>query len=215
PTTIELDIDGMTCASCAARVERSLNEVAGVRASVNYALETARVEAPAGTDVTALVRVVEAAGYSARPRRPATEPADAAPPLGRRVAVVAALAVPVIALGMVPALQFDGWEWLSLALATPIATWGAWPFHRAAPVNAGGRLVLRAPRVGPNATPARLARLGAHAQSGKAPVQRLADRVAAVFVPAVLVLAAATFVGWLAAGAGGAGALEPAVAVLI
>ncbi len=377
----------MTCASCASRIERGLNKLDGVTASVNYALEQAHVDAPAGTSVDELIGVVEAVGYQAWLPRPAPlggdgdgDRHDATRALGRRVLVVAMLGIPVIALGMVPALQFDGWQWVSLALATPIATWGAWPFHRAAwlnlrhrattmdtlvsggvlaaylwscwalffgdagaagmqdaftftlrrssasdsiylevvaattlfllagrwfeararrrgadalrtlvelgakdvarlapdgreervsvdalrvgdrfvvrpgekvatdglvedgssaidaslltgesallevgpgspvtgaTVNVGGRLVVRATRVGSETTLAQMAALVAEAQSGKADVQRLADRVAAVFVPIVLVLAAATLVFWLARGEPASFAFSAAIAVLI
>ena len=377
-STIDLDIEGMTCASCAARIERKLNKLDGVTAEVNYALETARVDAPAGTDAAALIDVVRAAGYDARPLEP-HDHGDVAG-LRTRLAVVAALAVPVVLIGMVPSLQFRGWQWVSAALATPIALWGALPFHRAAltnlrhrattmdtlisggvlvawlwsmwallfgdagllgmrhdfaltadrhhatsavyfevvaattlflllgrffeararrrggdairaladlgarevrrltadgreevvaasslrvgdqfvvrpgekiatdgvviegssaidaslltgesvpievgpgdevtgaTINAGGRLVVRATQVGSATTLARMAKLIADAQSGKAPVQRLADRVSAVFVPLVLVLAVAVFAGWLSTGDGVAAALPPAIAVLI
>jgi Cu+-exporting ATPase len=381
---IDLQIGGMTCASCAARVERSLNDLDGVTASVNFALETAHVEAPRGTDPATVVRAVEATGYTAAPvvvGQPHHRggDADSERRLGVRVLVVAVLAIPVIALGMIPALQFRGWQWLSLALTTPIVTWGAWPFHQAtwanlrhraatmdtlislgvgaaylwslgallfgsagdsgmhdrfsfttdpnaasssvyfevaaattlfillgrwfeararrrggdairalaelgakdvsvldgnrerrvpidelrvgdvfvvrpgekiatdgtvvegssavdaslvtgestprevgpgddvigATVNAGGRLIVRANRVGADTTLARMAKLVADAQSGKAPVQRLADRVAGVFVPIVIVIAALTFVAWLALGYSAGVALAPAVAVLI
>ncbi len=379
--TIDFEIGGMTCAACAARIERTLNNVDGVDATVNYALEVAHVEAPSGTDPAALVGVIEAAGYSARLRTPGPRGApDTTTALGWRVAIVAVLAVPVIVMGMVPAWQFTGWQWVSLALTTPIATWGAWPFHRVAlanlrhrsttmdtlvslgvgiaylwslgallfgdagaagmrhdftltadrmdatsaiyfevaaattlflllgrwfeararrrggdairaladlgakeasrlgpdgretlvpvdvlargdrfvvrpgekiatdgvvvdgrsaidaslvtgesvptevgpgdqvtgaTVNVAGRLVVEATRVGADTTLAQMARLVADAQSGKAPVQRLADRVAAVFVPIVLLLSAATFLAWLALGESAAAALAPAIAVLI
>ncbi|CAN5611298.1 heavy metal translocating P-type ATPase [soil metagenome] len=388
--THELEIGGMTCASCAARIERKLNKLEGVTATVNYALETARVVAPESFGADQVIDVVEGVGYQARVHD--DRPTDAAvaadetsirrsdDELGRRVLLVGLLSVPLVAMGMVPALQFTNWQWLSLMLAFPVATWGAWPFHRAAwanlrhgsstmdtlvsvgvlaafawsfwalfgggagvagmrhdftltadrahadsalyfevvgattlfllagrwfearakrrggdalraladlgakeavrldvdgreervgtdalevgdrfvvrpgeqvatdgvvvegtsaidaslvtgesvpaevgpgdavtgaTVNAGGRLVVRATRVGSDTTLARMAQLVNEAQSGKAPVQRLADQVAAVFVPAVITLAAATFGYWLGAGAGFAGALTPAVALLI
>ncbi len=381
-STIDLEIGGMTCAACAARIERTLNKVEGVSASVNYALESARVEAPAGVEATALIELIEGAGYDARlpssiPTSTTDDPVDA---LTRRVALVAGMAVPVILLAMVPAWQFANWQWLSLMLTFPIATWGAWPFHKAAwanlrhaaatmdtlvsagvgvafawslwalyfgdagvaglrhefsftadrahaagalyfevsaaltlfllagrlfeararrrggdalraiaelgakdavrltdagaeervpvealqvgdrfvvrpgekvatdgrvvegasaidsslvtgesvPVdvsvgdavtgatlNAGGRLVVAVTRVGSDTTLARMAVLVADAQSGKAPVQRLADRVAAVFVPVVIALAVATLGYWLGRGETFAGAMAPAVAVLI
>ena len=143
PTTeIELAIGGMTCASCANRIERKLNKLDGVTATVNYATEKARVQAPADLDPAVLVAQVEAAGYTAtlpappgdRRRRGRPEP-DPTRPLRDRLVVSAVLAVPVIALAMVPALQFTYWQWLSLTLAAPVVVWGAWPFHRAAWTN--------------------------------------------------------------------------------
>ncbi|MDS0136142.1 MULTISPECIES: heavy metal translocating P-type ATPase [unclassified Amycolatopsis] len=384
-TEIELAIAGMTCASCANRIERKLNKLDGVTAAVNYATEKARVRAPAGLDPGTLVATVEAAGYRATLPRP--EPAvesevdedDPARPLRQRLITSAVLAVPVILLAMVPALQFTYWQWISLTLAAPVVTWGAWPFHRAAwtnlrhgaatmdtlvsmgvlaasawslwalllgtagtpgmvhpfeltiapsdgagdiylevaagvttfilagryfearskrragaalrallelgakevavlrgggevripaaelavgdrfvvrpgekiatdgvveegksavdasmltgesvpvevgegdavtgaTVNAGGRLVVRATRVGADTQLARMAQLVEDAQSGKAEVQRLADRVSGVFVPIVIGLAAATLGFWLGTGAGTAAAFPAAVAVLI
>ena len=382
-TTIDLRIGGMTCAACAARIERTLNKVDGVSATVNYALASARVEGPASLDPATLIAVVEGAGYEARlppldgaPISPENSGVDA---LGRRVGMVALLGVPVILLGMVPAWQFTHWQWVALVLTFPIATWGAWPFHRAAAVNlrhatatmdtlvsvsvtvaftwsawvvifngdeessmhngfsftanrahaasavyfevvaaitlfllagrwfegrarrrggdalralaelgahdvarigvlgeervpvealvvgdhfvvrpgekiatdgrvvegaaaidaalvtgesipvevtvgdavtgatlnAGGRLVVEVTRVGADTTLARMAKLVADAQSGKAPVQRLADRVAAVFVPVVILIAIATLGYWCARGDSVAAAMVPAVAVLI
>ena len=372
---VELAIDGMTCASCAARIERKLNKLDGVQATVNYATERATVAFdPSTVDSAGLVAAVRAAGYAATVPRPAAgsatvprptatagEPGgsgDAAGPRGRLL-VSAALAVPVLALSMVPALHFPHWQWLAFALATPVAVWGAWPFHRAAAANArhgtatmdtlvslgvaaaylwsayalvaggetylevaaavtvfilagryaearakrragaalralaelgakeasvlgadgrertvaaaalrvgdlfvvrpgqtiatdgtvhegqsavdtalltgepvpaevgpgdtvtgatlnvGGRLVVRATRVGADTALAQITRLVERAQAGKAPVQRLADRVSAVFVPAVVVLALATLAGWLLAGGGAARAFTAAVAVLI
>ena len=357
---LELPVSGMTCASCAARVERSLNGLSGVTASVNYATERATVDFDdAAVAPEELVHAVESVGYGARlPGAAGAEP-DASRPLRTRLAVSAALAVPVVALSMLAPLQFDGWEWLALALATPVVLWGAWPFHRAAwaalrhrtatmdtlvsigtltawlwsvaalvtgtehvylevasvltvfvlagrvlesgargragaalealaragardaalldadgserrvptealrvgdrfvvrpgervatdgvvedgssavdesvltgesrpvekhpgdevagaSVNAGGRLIVRATRVGADTSLAQIGRLVSDAQAGKAPVQRLADRVAAVFVPAVIALAAVTLVAWLLAGQG-AEAIRAAVAVLI
>nr|WP_308190378.1 heavy metal translocating P-type ATPase [Amycolatopsis sp. GM8] len=138
-TETELAIGGMTCGACAARVERKLNKLDGVRAMVNYATEKAHVEIPDGTSVEDIVRAVEAAGYTAQPPRPRAEPEPAAQvtgdPARRRLIVTAALAVPVIALGMVPPLQFTNWQWLSVMLAAPVAVWGAWPIHRAAWTN--------------------------------------------------------------------------------
>ncbi len=391
PRRLELPIGGMTCASCAARVEKRLNRIEGVEASVNYATETASVDFdPARVAPEALVDAVAQAGYRAQlpavPGAAATgEPgedgeADESADLRRRLLVSAALTVPVALLSMVPALQFDNWQWLALMLATPVVLWGAWPFHRAAwvnlrhgaatmdtlislgvlaawgwslvalfvlgagdpdmrmgfdlltepgsgadhiylevaaavttlilagryfevrakrragaalrallalgakeasvldadgaerrvpierlevgarfvvrpgeriatdgvveegrsavdaslltgesvpvevgpgdevagaTINAGGRLVVRATRVGQDTALAQIGRLVTRAQSGKAPVQRLADRVSAVFVPVVIVLAVATLAFWLANGAGATFAFTAAVSVLI
>jgi P-type Cu+ transporter len=371
-STADLVIGGMTCASCATRIEKKLNKLDGVTATVNFATEAARVSFPETLTVAELIAVVERTGYTAALPAPRSAEQDAeaaeAGPLGRelrrRLIVSAALAVPVAVLAMVPALRFPGWQWLSLAAATPVATWGAWPFHRAAAVsarhgaatmdtlvsigvtaaylwslyalisavagggahatyldvasgvttlillgrylesrakrtagaalralldlgakqatvlrdgleislpvgrlgvgdefvvrpgekvaadgiviagrsaldtsmltgepvpaevgqgdavtggcvNVGGRLVVRATRVGADTQLAQLARLVTQAQAGKAPVQRLADRVSAIFVPAVLVIAAGTLAGWLASGASPARAFTAAVAVLI
>jgi Cu+-exporting ATPase len=378
----------MTCAACANRVERTLNRLDGVTATVNYATEKAHVRAPEDLDPATLVARVEAAGYTATLPRPATDPADTAADAGgpdpadaprRRLVTSIVLAVPVVAMAMVPALQFTYWQWISLTLAAPVVTWGAWPFHRAAAanlrrgeatmdtlvslgvlaafawslwallfgtagvpgmthpfaltiapsdgagniylevaagvttfilagryfearakrragaalrallelgakdvgvlrdgkelrvpvaqlaegdrfvvrpgekiatdgvvedgssavdvsmltgesvpvevgpgdavvgatVNAGGRLVVRATRVGDRTRLAQMARLVEDAQSGKADVQRLADRVSGVFVPIVIALAAATLAFWLGTGAGAATAFAAAVAVLI
>lgn len=143
--TVELDITGMTCASCANRIERKLGKLPGVTATVNYATEKAQVQVAAdGTaDPEALIAAVESAGYGATvPAPPAAADADPAVdedptgPLRRRLIVSAVLAVPVVVLSMVPALQFPNWQWLALTLAAPVAVWGALPFHRAAWVNA-------------------------------------------------------------------------------
>jgi P-type Cu+ transporter len=385
-STTDLVIGGMTCASCAARVEKKLNGLDGVTATVNLATETARVSFPGSLHVADLIAVVERTGYTAAPPAPPSAGAVGNDPdteggaggPRRRLAVSLALAVPVMVLAMVPAAQFPSWQWVSLALSVPVVTWGAWPFHRAAAVNArhaaatmdtlvsvgvtaaflwslyalcfggagrigmrmsfswlavgggaqatylevatgvtalvllgryleararrqagaavrallnlgarqatvlrdgrevtvdigtlrvgdefvvrpgekvatdgtviagrsavdtsmltgepvpaeagpgdgvtggcvnvGGRLVVRATRVGADTQLAQMARLVTQAQAGKAQVQRLADRVSAVFVPVVLVLAAATLLGWLAAGENAASALTAAVAVLI
>ncbi len=386
--TADLAVGGMTCASCAARVEKKLNKLDGVSATVNFATETAQVSFPASVTTGDLISVVEQAGYTAAlPAPPEEEPAadgagagddGEAAALRQRLLVSLALAIPVVLLAMVPALQFRNWQWLSLALASPVAVWGAWPFHRAAVinarhgaatmdtlisvgvaaaylwslyalflgtagmpgarmnlswlaagsgadetylevasgvtalillgryfearakrrsgaalrallslgakdvavlregaevripagqlaageqfvvrpgekiaadgvvvtgssavdtsmltgepvpaevapgdevtggcVNAGGRLVIRATRVGAGTQLAQMARLVAAAQAGKAPVQRLADRISAVFVPVVFVVAAVTLAGWLLAGQGPAAAFTAAVAVLI
>ncbi len=384
---LELPITGMTCASCASRIEKRLNKLDGVEATVNYATERASVSFdPAAVAPERLVETVRAIGYDAvlpSPEAPAESrdgPADESAPLRRRLVVSAVLSLPVLLLSMIPALQFDHWQWLALQLATPVVIWGAWPFHRAAwlnlrhgaatmdtlislgtlaalgwsvvalfflgagdpgmrmpfewmldpdaasdhiylevaavvttfllagryfearakrrsgaalrallelgakeasllgpdgterrvpierlavgdrfvvrpgeriatdgvveegssaidrslltgesvpvevgpgdevagaTVNAGGRLVVRATRVGAETALAQIGRLVSEAQSGKAPVQRLADRVAGVFVPAVILLAAATLGFWLANGAGATFAFAAAVAVLI
>ena len=378
-TSIELDIDGMTCASCAARIEKKLNKVDGVTASVNYATEKARVLTDAPIPVADLIAVVEQAGYHAALPDPARPEVDHAKQLQSRVIVSAVLAVPVIALAMVPAWQFPGWQWVSLALTIPVYGWAALPFHRSAlvnarhlattmdtlislgttaafgwslfalffghagmigythpfeltlqrgtgegsiyfeavaaivtflllgrwfearskakageavrallqlgateatllrggvetrvpvdflkpgdefvvrpgekiatdgevvdgdsavdasmvtgesvpvdvgpgdavigaTVNANGRLVVKATRVGADTQLAHIARLVEQAQTGKANVQRLADRISAVFVPIVIGLAVLTWAGWLLAGAGLAFASSAAVAVLI
>ena len=133
---VDLDITGMTCAACAARIERKLNKVEGVEASVNYATEKARVrllDRPIAVDE--LIAVVEATGYGAHvPSDDGDEP-DRLAVLRTRLIVAIALGVPVLLLSMVPVLQFDGWQWLALVLATPVATWAAWPFHRAMALN--------------------------------------------------------------------------------
>ena len=356
---IELAIGGMTCASCAARVERKLNKLDGVQASVNYATEKAAVRYdPATVDTDELVRTVQAAGYTAVPPRPAAGSTGPTTGLRRRLVVSAVLGVPVLAVSMVPALQFNHWQWLAMSLASPVVVWGAWPLHRAAAVNArhgvatmdtlislgvvtaylwsvyallfggegylevasavtvfvlagryaearakrragaalralaelgakqacvlidgreqtvpadalrvgevfvvrpgekiatdgivcegqsavdtalltgepvpvevgpddpvtgatlnvGGRLLVRATRVGADTALAQISRLVQQAQAGKAPVQRLADRVAAVFVPVVIGLAGLTLAGWLLTGRDVVGAVTAAVAVLI
>ncbi|MBB4715088.1 Cu+-exporting ATPase [Streptomyces luteogriseus] len=140
---VELLIGGMTCASCAARVEKKLNRMDGVTATVNYATEKARITCPEGTDVADLIATVVKTGYTAEEPAPPREEAPAAEDedpeltaLRSRLVVSAALAVPVILLAMVPALQFDNWQWLSLTLAAPAVVWGGLPFHRAAWTNA-------------------------------------------------------------------------------
>ncbi len=379
---IELTIGGMTCAACAMRIEKKLNKLDGVSASVNYATEKATVSATGGYDAAALIAEVEKTGYTAA--LPAADNAEggADPELNglrRRLIGAVVLSVPVIALAMVPALQFTYWQWVSLALAAPVVVWAAWPFHRAAwanlrrgaatmdtlismgtsaallwsmyalffgtagtpgmkhpfeltvarsdgagniylevaagvtmfvlagryfekrskrqagaalralmelgakdvavlrdgtevrvpvgelrvgdefvvrpgekfatdgvitagssavdaamltgesmpvevstgdavtgaTVNAGGRLVVRATRVGSDTQLAKMAKLVEDAQSGKADVQRLADRVSAVFVPVVIAIAVATLAGWLLAGIPASAAFTAAVAVLI
>jgi Cu+-exporting ATPase len=389
---VELLIGGMTCASCAARVEKKLNRMDGVSATVNYATEKARITYPATTPVADLVATVVRTGYTAEEPAPPPEPTagdetrqgteDDDPELSalrRRLVVSVVLAAPVVLLAMVPALQFDNWQWLSLTLAAPVVVWGGLPFHRAtwtnvrhgaatmdtlvslgtlaafgwslwalffgdagmpgmrhgfdltvsradgasaiyleaaagvtaflllgrwlearskrragaalralmelgakdvavlrdgrevrvpvsrlavgdrfvvrpgekiatdgtvtegtsavdaslltgesvpvdvtvgdtvtgATVNAGGRLVVEATRVGADTQLARMAKLVEYAQSGKAEVQRLADRVSGVFVPVVMLIAVATFGGWLGATGDTVAAFTAAVAVLI
>ena len=142
---VELAIGGMTCASCAARVEKKLNKLDGVTATVNFATETARVTFPGSVSAADLIKVVEGAGYTvlARGDYPPEPPAHGGlpaphnpPALRRRLLVSLALTIPVVLLAMVPALQFRNWQWASLVLASPVAVWGAWPFHRAAVLNA-------------------------------------------------------------------------------
>ncbi|MFJ6697162.1 heavy metal translocating P-type ATPase [Streptomyces sp. NPDC091272] len=396
PAHVELSIGGMTCASCAARIEKKLNRMDGVEATVNYATEKAKVVYDrANTEVADLVATVEKTGYSAAAPAPVppegppegaaraaddTEPADPAlVSLRQRLITATVLAVPVVAMAMVPALQFQYWQWLSLTLAAPVVTYAAWPFHRAAwtnarhgaatmdtlvsvgtsaaflwslwalffgmagmpgmthpfeltiarsdgagniyleaaagvtafilagryfearskrkagaalkallelgakdvtvlrdgeevtvptrdlaagdrflvrpgekiatdgtvvegtsavdasmltgesvPVevgvgdavtgatlNAGGRLVVEVTRVGADTQLARMARLVADAQNGKAAAQRLADKISAIFVPVVIALALGTLGFWLASGAGLTAAFTAAVAVLI
>jgi Cu+-exporting ATPase len=140
--TTSLAIGGMTCASCVTRVERKLNRLDGVTATVNLATETARVEYPSGLAVSDLIAVVERAGYTAAPGA-----SEADGPGGRRhgaaagsspwrVAAAGAVTLAVMAAGMIPALQFTGWGWVALVITAPVVTWGAWPFHRAAAINA-------------------------------------------------------------------------------
>ncbi|MFI0740717.1 heavy metal translocating P-type ATPase [Streptomyces sp. NPDC021100] len=391
---VELAIGGMTCASCAARVEKKLNRMDGVVATVNYATEKAQVTYDAGVTVADLVATVEATGYTAAPPAPARSAggedggdegaADRAAdeelrPLRERLITAVVLAVPVVVLSMVPALQFEYWQWLCLTLTAPVVTYAAWPFHRAAftnarhgaatmdtlislgtsaaflwslwalflghagmpgmthsfeltiargdgaeniyleaaagvtafilagryfearskrragaalrallelgakevtvlrngrevlirteelavgdrfvvrpgekiatdgtvveggsavdasmltgesvpvevgvgdavtgaTINAGGRLVVEATRVGADTQLARMARLVEDAQNGKAAAQRLADRISAVFVPVVIALALGTLAFWLLSGAGLTAAFTAAVAVLI
>ena len=359
PARIRLDIDGMTCASCATRVEKKLSRVSGVEdAAVNYATEEATVVYdPASVRLDDLVSAVSAAGYAAHVHGQSARESSS---VLRRLVVAVALTVPLTLLAMVPPLQFDGWDWVALALATPVVLWSGWPFHRAAALNARhravtmdtlisigtlaawawstvvllggidadmyfevgavivtlilvgryleeraksragaavrellelgakearvlrdgeevlmpidelaagdvfvvrpgekiatdgvvvegesaidqsmltgesvpvevgpdaelagatintyGRLVVRATKVGAETALAQIARLVAEAQSGKAPIQRLADRVSAVFVPAVIGIALATLAGWLVVTGDAEAAFTAAVAVLI
>ena len=344
-TEITLELEGMTCASCAGRIERGLNDLEGVQASVNLATEKAAVRYDESSlDVDALLAAVEAAGYRASPARERED--EQRDTVRTRLALATALTVPLTLVAMVPPLQFDGWEWLAFALATPVVFVAGWPFHRAAvrnirhravtmdtlvslgtlsawiwstaallfaegadtyfevagvittlillgrfleararrrageairaladlsvpdrgiqvgdefvvrpgeriptdgivvegesavdrsmltgeplpedtvpgdevvgaTINVSGRLVVRATRVGADTTLAQIARLVAQAQTGKAPVQRLADRVSAVFVPVVMAISVATLAGWLLATGDPADAFTAAVAVLI
>ncbi|MEU3098239.1 heavy metal translocating P-type ATPase [Streptomyces sp. NPDC006967] len=136
---VELAIGGMTCASCAARIEKKLNRMEGVTATVNYATEKARISYRGEVTVTDLITTVEATGYTAQepapPERTAPE-TDELQGLRHRLITAVALAVPVVAMAMVPALQFEYWQWLSLTLTAPVVTYAAWPFHRAALTNA-------------------------------------------------------------------------------
>ncbi|MFJ4743905.1 heavy metal translocating P-type ATPase [Streptomyces sp. NPDC088775] len=164
-STAELTIGGMTCASCAARVEKKLNRMDGVTATVNYATEKAKVAFGPETGLAELIATVEKTGYTAQPVHPPEPPRPESPPpapypagtrdetgfgspdesggsddrapdpLRQRLIVSAVLATPVVLLAMVPALQFDNWQWLSLTLAAPVVVWGGLPFHRAAWAN--------------------------------------------------------------------------------
>ncbi len=357
-TSVELAVDGMTCASCAARVEKKLNKLPGVSASVNYATERAKILIPADLAIPDLVAAVEAAGYGAHQPSPDVPPTDPTPGLRLDSIWAGALAVPVALISMVHQLQFPGWEWLALALTAPVYVWFGRRFHRSAlvnlrhgattmdtlvslgtsaafwwsiwamftgdhvyfeavavimaflllgkylearsrtqagdalrtllslgaktatvrragqeyeidiadvvsgdllvvrpgekiptdgvvvegdsavdesmvtgeslpvpraigdhvigaTVNAHGLLVVEATAVGDETQLAQMARLVEEAQTGKAPVQALADKVSGWFVPAVLVIAAVTFVVWVATGHPIAQAVSASVAVLI
>ncbi len=149
-TDVELEISGMTCSSCANRIEKKLNKLEGVTATVNYATEKAKVTYGDGVSPEDLVATVEATGYAATLPPPPTAPTgptgeedtgeeerfDEAARWWQRLVVSAVLTVPVVAMAMVPWLQFDNWQWLSLTLAAPVVVWGALPFHRAAWANA-------------------------------------------------------------------------------
>ena len=154
PTTrhLKLDIAGMTCTSCAMRVEKKLNKIEGVSASVNYATEKATVEAADSVTVDDLIETVKKTGYSATEHRKADSHGEGQVPrenhdmhsaagLLQRLRISAALSLPVLLLSMIPPLQFDNWQWLTLTLASPVVAWGAWPFHQAAWTNARHRAV--------------------------------------------------------------------------
>jgi Cu+-exporting ATPase len=145
---VVLEIQGMTCASCATRIERKLNKIEGVEASVNYATEKARVQTSSGIRIEQLLKTVEDAGYTATlPAPPEAEPSssdDAAQSpadretaaLKQRLIIATVLTVPVVLMSMIPVLQFTNWQWLALTLTAPVAVWAAWPFHKAALINA-------------------------------------------------------------------------------
>ena len=135
--TLRLDVEGMTCASCAARIERKLNKLDGVEATVNYATEAASVSFdPASVSVDELIAVVEATGYHAELPRDVVETRDPARAVRTRLAVAALLTAPLVAITMVPPFRFDGWEWVALVLATPVVFWAGAAFHRATLLNA-------------------------------------------------------------------------------
>ena len=139
-TEVDLDSTGMTCASCAARVEKKLNRMPGVIATVNYGTDRAHIALPEGTSIDDAIATVEATGYTAQRPRVEFDPEHAHDDpelrdLRRRVTISAILTAPVVALAMIPPLQFDYWQWISLALAAPVVAWGALPFHRAAWTN--------------------------------------------------------------------------------
>jgi Cu+-exporting ATPase len=146
PDQVELAIGGMTCASCAARIEKKLNRMDGVEATVNYATEKAKVSFADGVAVADLIATVEATGYTAHEPTPpeadrtgeenAGGEADELRPLRQRLVTAVVLALPVVLMAMIPALQFEYWQWLSLTLAAPVVTYAAWPFHKAAFTNA-------------------------------------------------------------------------------
>ncbi len=134
--SVELAITGMTCSTCASRIERKLNRVPGVHATVNYATESAHIDLDSDIPVADLVRVVEQTGYAAAPVSEHDSDEADVDALRRRFLVSLVLALPVVALSMVQILQFPGWQWVALGLTTAIVGWGAWPFHRAAAINA-------------------------------------------------------------------------------
>jgi len=130
---VRLSLEGMTCAACATRIERKLNRLDGVAAAVNFATEQATVDYdPSRAAVDDLIHTVEAAGYRASVGARAATGDAPRDRLRTRLVVAAALSAPLAVLAMAPPLQFDGWEWLALALATPVVWWSGWPFHRAA-----------------------------------------------------------------------------------
>ncbi|MDN5727574.1 MAG: cation transporter, partial [Propionibacteriales bacterium] len=145
PHQVRLDVAGMTCASCAARIEKKLNKLDGVEASVNYATETAAVRYGDHVTTDDLLAAIEATGYHASMPTSESSPGSAKATeteadrhlrtLGWRLLISSVSAVPVIAMAMIPGLQFGGWQWISLMLAWPVLTWAAWPFHRAAWLN--------------------------------------------------------------------------------
>ncbi len=148
-TTTRLDIGGMSCTACATRIEKKLNRLEGVEATVNYATERATVRAEVGVDPQLLIETVERTGYTAQVRDPRSSAhtdhdghgtdhggLHGVASMRRRLIASAVLTVPVVLLSMVPALQIDYWQWIALALATPVVLWGAWPFHRSALMNA-------------------------------------------------------------------------------
>ena len=134
--TIELDVQGMTCASCATRIEKKLNRLEGVNATVNYATEKATVHAGKTTTAQTLIQSIEQTGYHATlPAESPRDPDQELRQLRRRLIICAVLSLPVIMIAMVPAWQFPWWQWVSFALAAVVVTWGAWPFHRATLLN--------------------------------------------------------------------------------
>jgi Cu+-exporting ATPase len=134
--TIELDVQGMTCASCATRIEKKLNRLEGVNATVNYATEKATVHAGKGTRTQTLIEAIEKTGYhAALPTESPRDPELELRLLRRRLVICAVLSLPVILISMVPAWQFPWWQWVSFALACVVVLWGAWPFHRATLLN--------------------------------------------------------------------------------
>ena len=144
PSQVQLEIGGMTCASCAARIEKRLNRMEGVTATVNYTTEKAKCgvrperhhERPDRSRSRRPATPPACRCLFSRPRRrSAVEPVDPTHALRVRLLVSLVLATPVVVLAMVPALQFDSWQWLSLTLAAPVVTWGAWPFHQATWMN--------------------------------------------------------------------------------